>query len=562
MRQRKKRRIGATKRACELCRIKHVKCDGETPCGRCRNRKMTCYYSEPKKRGPTKGQRENTKAELQEVTQELERQKKEVARWKRLYENATQAKTDLWTLSCHFGLSSSIASYLVLYRETVRPWRSFISTNWTPVRVLDNLKTNETWMVDPSMLEILGCLACGARMSGSKEHADAFVNMARQIVRNLFDTKSIAVTCGTYNIGIYERAFGDGTTGRYYMEIATSMAKRVSQDKKLKCSPDMWRVDSLIRSYKFQNELVFPPNREALVKAYNIVIENLTACTLERRNIERVEEVETLQKLWAMIGVVFVSLGDMPWYACIWGKEKASVVNLTPAQYKICMSQLDLAVEVLKTELSNTTPLTRFILSTMIKAARALVTLSISADNMALQIAWSAWRDYKSRSSSLYIQISVCILTICCTVAIKNSDNKLFSEAFNGMLSTAAMWNSHYIYVSHIYDRATDAGLNTTQFENIIADIRQNYPTTLGEIIRESMTGTGTKELLTLQSGVLDKAETPRQYSPRIEERSPDSQQSCVEHDIDFDQVDGNSSLPLPFGDDMWSDLDVNDFVI
>ncbi|KAI9197476.1 uncharacterized protein BJ171DRAFT_221342 [Polychytrium aggregatum] len=44
-----------TKRACDVCRIKRVKCIGEYPCEACRASGILCtYYTPPRKRGPQK----------------------------------------------------------------------------------------------------------------------------------------------------------------------------------------------------------------------------------------------------------------------------------------------------------------------------------------------------------------------------------------------------------------------------------------------------------------------------------------------------------------------------
>mmetsp|Transcript_29381 Transcript_29381/g.32654 ORF Transcript_29381/g.32654 Transcript_29381/m.32654 type:complete len:333 (-) Transcript_29381:465-1463(-) len=328
------------------------------------------------------------------------------------------------------------------------------------------------------MLEVLTCMALGARLGGFKTHADHFIVMSKKILRNLYDTQSVSTASGAYLLGMYIATFESVPKGYFYIEMAKLIIQQLKHRRILEGddTKKLTLIDRGFRLHHFDTNI----SRGEMIDNNESVVNELAALSLNNKKRVFISP-EIVQGLWASITAVWFRVSRVPWFASIWG-ENANMPSLTVPEYNHCIKEIQRVKTIIENDLTRISPINATYFSVMVESVETLANLAADNHELALRGAWTCWHSYVNASSMSFFPGSLCTTFNCCSVAIQCKDAQLFQTTFSTLLSLSSTWRLGRIFISAVYDDAKESGLDVSAYTEIIAELRATQPTTVQDM--------------------------------------------------------------------------------
>lgn len=182
--------------ACDSCREKRRKCDGNSPCAFCHSKNLLCKFSRPKKRGPKK-QQNNTPVGNFVITIGPES-----------LENELLDKVEAHNYQCGF--------FMEFVHMTI------------PINRLDKLHAPLT---TAQKVQSYSALAFASRLYGDHFQAKKYISQARVLAGSIFDSPDPDTISALLMMSNYWQLVLDLPLSYYYGNMAVTLAKLLSPDR-------------------------------------------------------------------------------------------------------------------------------------------------------------------------------------------------------------------------------------------------------------------------------------------------------------------------------------------
>jgi len=238
--------MGRTK-ACANCREKHIKCDGLAPCSRCIKKELECEFKRSatcKKRGPKKGKIQHLEKLVKVLSTELVFLSGPTPRNDPIHLSTSLEQGDLprqYTITSTvnpnlennspstnsgfdflpLNLSHSILQFLDIFTRYLTPYMCLS---------IPQFNIEELWknQMDPLVtMQIYGCLANGAIISGQMSKAMEFAHLASATLRTQFDSTLHSVAVGHSLLAHYYYCSTQPESSSYHSRMALQISKKL-----------------------------------------------------------------------------------------------------------------------------------------------------------------------------------------------------------------------------------------------------------------------------------------------------------------------------------------------
>jgi len=205
--------------ACNICRTRHEKCDGNKPCGYCVRTKNDCVYPAPKKRGPKPGYRKAYAEKIAELEKLVAEQKQQIY----TLTTAQNLRSITPAYPPVLSLSSTRTDVGLLNLSVVKRYAQQFHTAplaaFLPTKMLCVPDTSNNQLT-PELFQMYGLAAFGAQIEGKQAHYEQLLDMSRSSSCHLSTTLSGNTVAGNVILSTLLFFKADFRSSKHYSELA------------------------------------------------------------------------------------------------------------------------------------------------------------------------------------------------------------------------------------------------------------------------------------------------------------------------------------------------------
>jgi len=401
--------------ACQACRRDHLKCDNQSPCGRCAKKKIECVYTAAKKRGPVKGYKNKLVKEREELRARIQGQREELLQLRNEVQLLTNAKTIIPRVGTSLNIAAEVTSYLDTYQFIYAPWQGVYAGQWTAQSLLESLR-GSTWVADPVILEVFLLVGIGAHLRGRPEHGVEFCNMANTVFACLGQTNHPCIASALALMSTYHFLFGDISVVGYYLALANDMLPKLnSSDSNLELIVDTTKTYCKLLSADFQ------PNVVARVAVFQDAVKDM-----KKKNVTI---TEGFHYLWGAGSIIRSSITPRVFNLDSTRPELASL-TFSEGEYRTILFDLSKLEEFIRFELvGKGATFAVEVAQICLYAIQAIAHFGgneIQTSKLVVSGAWCMLRD--RWSIFIHFPLAACIFQDCALVAAYTLDVNLFND--------------------------------------------------------------------------------------------------------------------------------------